>query len=314
MSDWETVLTSGTPEAGTFTLLVALGNPEHVPQLLRTATDIARFENGSVHVVSVIHKPHRSPFGIFDDETIKTAFGGDRRAVLDRAIEAGSKTDIEVTGSVIVARHVASGILREADATDADAVLLGWNQSRRRSDAILGTVVDSLLERAERDVLVERIGTTADGVESILVPVAGSPHAALAARVGAAIAAANDAHVVLLAVATDGVNSDEAHDALATTEQALVDAWAGPDPTHEHLFSVDSVVAKGHDVPTTIVAEARAHDIVLMGATRGGALRRRLVGSIAREVAHKTDTTLLLTQRSTAQTGLLRSLGRLRRL
>lgn len=314
MSNWEAVLTNGTPTPGTFTLLVAVGNPDHVPQLLRTAADIARFEGGSIHVVSVIHKPHDSPFGVFDDETIRTEFGGDREAVLERAIDAGEETGVEVTGTVVVARHLASGILQAGEAVDADALLIGWERSRRRSDAVLGTVVDSLLERSQMDVLVERIGTTADGVESVLVPVAGSPHAALAARAGGAIAAANDARLVLLSITTDDVDHETAQNAVETTEQALLEMWEGPDVAKDRAINVHSAVADGTDIADTIVAESAAHDVILMGATRGGALRRRLVGSNAREVAQRTDKTVILTQHSTAQTGPLRLLGRLRRL
>ena len=313
MSDWETVLTKGTPDPGAFTLLVAVDHPDHVQQLLRTARDIARFEDGSVHVVSIVHKPHGSPFGLFDDETIKAEFAGDRTAVLDRAVESGRGSDVDVSGSVIVARHVTGGILRAGKAVDADAVLVGWDHARRRRDAVLGSVVDALLERAEMDVLVERIGTTADGVESVLVPVAGSPHAALAARVGGAIAAANDARLVLLAVATDDIDSRAAEEAVTTTEQALLEMWEGPEAARRSALDVQTQVSEGGSVATAIAEAASAHDGVLMGATRGGALRRRLVGSNARAVADRTDRTVILTQHSSVKTGYLNVLGRLRR-
>jgi len=312
MPDWETVITRGTPSAEEFTLLVAAGDPDNVPQLMRTATDIARFEGGSVHVVSVVHEPYNSEFGLFTDETIREEYAGDRRAVLEQAIDAGESADTEVTGSVVVARHVSDGILEAAEKTDADAILVGW-RDRRRSDAVLGTMVDSLLTRSPTDVLVERIGTTADGVESVLVPVAGSQHAALAARVGGAIATANDARLLLLAVATDDVSLESAQESVERTERALLELWEGPERTARNALQVDCSVVEGDSVADVIVEEAPAHDVVLMGATRGSALRRRLIGSIPQAVTRRTDQTVLLAQRSTAFSRLSRIVGRVRR-
>lgn len=312
MPDWETVITRGAPDAEEFTLLVAAGDPENVRQLMRTATDIARFEGGSVHVVSVVHEPYGSEFGVFTDETIREEFARDRRAVLGRAIDAGASTDTAVTGSVVVARHVADGILQAADNADADAILVGW-RDRRRTDAVLGTMVDSLLERSPRDVLVERIGTTADGVESVLVPVAGSRHAALAARVGGAIATANDARLLLLAVSAGSVDVETATEYVERTERALLELWEGPARTDRTSLRVDCSVVEGESITDVIAAEAEAHDVVLMGATRGNALRRRLVGSIPQAVTRRTDQTVLLAQRSTEFSRLSRVLGRLRR-
>lgn len=312
MSNWRTAL-ERTPATDGFTLLLAVRSAGRVEQLLRTAVDIARFEGGDVHVVSVVHEPHGSEFAVFTDDTIVEQYGDERVAILDRAVEAGADADVPVSGRVVVARKVADGIIDAARESDADAILVGWQQTSGRTDAILGTTVDALLERAPADVLVERIGLTADGVDSILVPVAGSPHAALAARAGAAVAAANDARMVLLAVAGDGTDAATAQDYVERTEAALLDLWDGPERPTESSLRVDAVVVEGGDIATAIVTEAREHDIVLMGATRGGSLRRRLVGSIPRTVAGRTQCTVLLAQRPSGSSRLLQHLGRLRR-
>jgi len=310
MSTWERAL-ERTPAEDGFTLLVAVRSSGRVRQLMRTATDIAGFEDGSVHVVSVVHEPHGSEFGVFTDETLVEQYGEDRRAILDQAVEAGTAADVPVSGHVVVARNVTDGIIDAAASMEADGLLVGWQRTSGRTDAILGTTVDGLLERAPTDVLVERIGVTADTVDSVLVPVAGSPHAALAARVGGAVAAANDATLVLLAVAAGGTDATTARDNVERTEEALRELWEGPERPSRADLRTESRVAEGTDVADSIVSVARDHDIVLLGATRGGAIRRRLVGSIPRAVAARTDCTVLLTQRATRGAGLRRLLGRL---
>jgi nucleotide-binding universal stress UspA family protein len=138
----------GESGPGADTVLVAVGNPGHVEQLFWTAADLARRESGSVHVVRVVAKGRDSPFGVFDDETIGEEFTWGSRVVLDRTPEAGRHLDVDVSGRMVVDRSVSHGIVATAAAVEADAVIVGWSGERRRSDAILGTNVDALVERA----------------------------------------------------------------------------------------------------------------------------------------------------------------------
>lgn len=329
--DVETVLTTGSPGSDEYRLLVAVRAPDTVAQLMRTATDLARLRGGSVHVVSVVHKPYESPFRLFDDETIRAEFAGDRRAILDRAVEAGEDASVEVTGSVVVSRSIADGILRTARSVDADALLVGWQQPGRH-DGILGTTVDTLVERARTDVIAEYIGRTADGVESVLVPIVDGPHAAFAAETGYAIAAANDARLVLLSVTGGDTDRTTAHERLRSAKRSLVANAGGAETVEAEPAGdarsigesgtagespIDDGIAErvidDDDVATAIVSEATDHDIVAMGATRGGTLRRRLVGSIPQQVARRTDRTVLLTRRWTNPSRAVQLLGRIRR-
>jgi nucleotide-binding universal stress UspA family protein len=66
-------------------------------------------------------------------------------------------------------------------------------------------------------------------------------------------------------------------------------------------------------VSDVIVEEAAAHDVVVLGATRQGALRRRLVGSVPGRVVRGTDVTVVLARAGGAATGPLGRLGALLR-
>jgi nucleotide-binding universal stress UspA family protein len=283
-------------------VLVGVSNPEAVQQLVRTAGDLARLGAGTVRLVTVATKPHDSPFGVFTDETIVREFAADSHALLE-----GVTTPAGVTleRDVVAARSAAKGLLAAVEEADPAALVVGWQGRTRRSDAVFGTTVDTLVERAPCDLYVERVGREANGVDSVLLPVAGGPHVRAAAGVAAAIAARNDASVLVFSVTTPETEGD-ATAFLAEGREALNDA-PGPVPV------VETGVTEAAAVTDAIVEEASAHDVVVLGATRQGALRRALAGSVPRRVVERTDRTVVLARAGDAVGGPLHGLGRLLR-
>jgi nucleotide-binding universal stress UspA family protein len=123
--------------------------------------------------------------------------------------------------------------------------------------------------------------------------------------VAAAIAARNDASVLVFSVTTPETEGD-ATAFLAEGREALNDA-PGPVPV------VETGVTEAAAVTDAIVEEASAHDVVVLGATRQGALRRALAGSVPRRVVERTDRTVVLARAGDAVGGPLHGLGRLLR-
>lgn len=267
-------------------VLVAVGDPSHVEQLVRTAGDLARLEDGVVRIVSITVKPHSSPFSLYTDETIVEEYPGNSRRILERAIEVAPE-DVAVESEVHVARSVVDGITTAVADSEARALVVGWRERRGRTNAVLGTTVDQLLERVPCDLYVERIGHEADGVDSILLPVAGGPHVRPAANVATAIAATNDADVSVLSVAPVDRGSGSARDYVAEAELALENAG-------DSTVQTESWIEQSSDTTGVIAEHAREHDVLVFGATRQSALHRRLVGSIPRAVVRRTDRTTIL--------------------
>lgn len=291
------------PEADSndgYRLVVAVGNPEYADQLVRTAADIARANDGEIYVVSVVHKPRESPFALFSDETIKTEFAGDRREILDRAVETAAGA-VPVHGRVVVGTGVADAIVSTVDELAADALLVGWHGRPRRSEVVLGSTIDTVLRRAACDVLVERIGPTADGVERVLLPVAGGPHVPLAAGVADAIASRNDATIGVLSIVAPDADEDERETASRYVDEAadLLDA------------AVETEIREASAVDDAIVEAATDCDLVVFGATRRGVVRRRLVGSIPQAVGRRTDRTVIMARRRPESSVIGRLTGRL---
>jgi nucleotide-binding universal stress UspA family protein len=283
-----------------YRLVVAVGNPEYAEQLVRTAADVARENDGEIHVVSVVHKPRESPFALFSDETIKAEFAGDRREILDRAVETASE-DVPVHGRVAVGTDVARALVSTVEELEADALLVGWHGRSRRSEVVLGTTIDAVLRRAPCDVLVERIGLTADGVERVLLPVAGGPHVPLAASVADAVAGANDATVRVLSVVDPDADEDERANAREHLQEATGLLSTPMETELREAFAVEDVLLEA----------TNECDLVVFGATRKGGVRRRLVGSIPQAVGRRTDRSVILARRRPKPSMIGRLTGRL---
>ncbi|ELZ31427.1 UspA domain protein [Halogeometricum pallidum JCM 14848] len=270
-----------------------------VQQLVRTAGDLASLGSGTVRLVTVAVKRSDSPFRVFNDETIVREFADSSHELLDRAT---TPEDVAVERGVLVARSATKGLLAAVEETDPAALVVGWRAQERRTDAVFGTTVDALVERAPCDLYVERVGHEANGVDSVLLPVAGGPHVETAARAATAIAARNDARVLVFSVETSG----DAASFVAEGRDALADV-DGPD------VPVETAVRESDDVTDALVTEAAAHDVVVLGATRKGALRRNLAGSVPRKFVDRTDRTVILARNGDVVDGPLRGLGRLLR-
>lgn len=285
-------------------ILVAVANPDHAPQLVRTASDLARANDGFVRIVSVVIKSHDSPFSVYSDETIIDRYAGNSRELLDSAL-AVAPDDVRVDDAQVVSRSVADGVRTAVEETDARALVVGWEDRDRRTDAVLGSTIDRLLERVPCDLYVERIGHEADGVDSVLLPVAGGPHVRPAVDVANAIAVRNDATVSFCSVVDDDTDSRTAGDSIEQATTYLEDASGPPVRT-------ESTIYDGGDVVETLLEAATDHDVVVFGATRQGALHRRLVGSIPRTVTRRTDRTVILARDGDAVSGpVIRQLRRL---
>ena len=300
-------------------MLVAVGNPEHVEQLVRTAGDLAAGGSGTVRIVTVVVKPRDSPFGVFADETIRREFAGDSHELLERA---RTPPGVTVEREVVVGQSVAGGLLSAVEETAPAALVVGWQGRSRRTDALLGTTVDRLVERAPCDLYVERVGREANGVESVLLPVAAGPHVRAAATVARSIAERNDARVHVLSVETPGIDGTAAEHVAQARD--LLEGWngngnrgreaaGGGEVVETRTVPVTTETVDATDLTDALVAAAAGHDVVVLGATRKGPLRGRLVGSVPRRLVDRTDATVILARDGSVVGGLLGRLGGLLR-
>ncbi|RQG92360.1 universal stress protein [Natrarchaeobius chitinivorans] len=265
-------------------LLVPVANPETADRLLDTAVDLAADRDLEIVVLTVVTVPMqlslvqaRQSLDVEDEEEL-----------VSDAVERVRGYDVDASGRVRFGRSVASGICGVAADVDAEAVLLGWRGRPRRRDVVLGSYIDAVLADAPCDVLVERIDRDRTSVSSVLVPVAGGPHTALASSVAGSLARAYDARVELLTVVPDRTEEavSSARDMLTRTS-----------PTLGAVESVEETVLEG-PVVDTIVDRSELHDVTVVGAAEGGLYRRVLVGDVPETVAREADGSVVMVKRN----------------
>ncbi len=279
-----TVVTESEPSGDReYQLAVPIANPDHVEQMMETAIDIAEDKDGEILVLSAALVPEQTPIS----KTYRSV--EDEREVLQRAIEFAEDSEVPVNGIVRIGHRASDTILHTVEQHESDAVLIGWRgRGSHRREVVLGSTVDRVVEEAPCDVFVEKIGPRANGVESILVPTAGGPHAELAAEVARAIARAGDATVEVAHVVSSDASDEEresAHDVVSNTASILEEV------------TVERPLLEGDDVADTIVDRMDDHDITVIGATRESEIQQLVFGALPETVGQRANSTVIMTKR-----------------
>ncbi|MFB6104414.1 MAG: amino acid permease [Halobacteriaceae archaeon] len=291
-----TVIQQSNPEDREYQLLVPIANPDHIEQLMRTARDIAADNDGEILVVSVVDLPDQTPLSAGREEAAA------RQEILERAmaVEAGGgDADIPVHGIVRIGHHVDAAIVHTVTQHGSDALLMGWRgRQTRRRDVVLGSTVDHVVQEADCDVIVERIGDKGTP-ESILLPTAGGPHAEYAAEIARAIAHTTGAGVTVQHVVGTGAD-DQRRSAAAGTIDETIEVLADVDCQRQLI--------EGSDVVDSIVEASADHDLTIIGATREGLLQQFVFGTIPERVGREAEGTVIMAKRDLGITSYLRRL------
>jgi len=275
----------GRTEGAAGTIVVPVANPDHARQLVRTAIGVARDRDAALLLLGVVTVPRQTPL----EEGRK--FVDERWEVVGAATAYAESEapDVPVSGTVKIGHDVAQAILNTIEQVEAEAVLMGWRGRSRTAEFVLGSNLDRVITRARCDVLVEKVaGPLTDRIRSILVPMAGGPHAELAAEVAGSLARSLEANVHLVTVVSPGADADEregAADRLARTRERL----AGT--------PVDTRLLEGEDIARALLAEAAGHDLTVLGATREGLLQQLVFGSVPETVAARLKGQVIMAKR-----------------
>jgi glucosyl-3-phosphoglycerate synthase len=211
---------------------------------------------------------------------------------------------------VRIGRRAADGVIEAVGEEGSDLVIFGWggpptaSQSARadaeeaemalagevaRPRAVFSPTIDAVVRESPCDIaVVKQRGP--EGVESILVPVRGGPHAELAMRISRDLAKRFGAKVVVLHVVPKGIG-----ERAIEREQVAVDAFV-----REHAATRRAVgmIREASSVRQAIIKEAANHQLVVMGAsaqpTNAAPDGRYLFGTLAEAVASKARPTVIV--------------------
>lgn len=273
-----------------FRILAPVANPDTAQQLMALAAAIAKGGDGEIIALQVVEAPAQL-----------SVAAGRRLALgqlhaLEEATAEIERLGVPVHAMTRVARSAHEGILDTASEEDCDLIILGWTQRTRAMPGSLGRILDPVLNEAPCDVLVASGGFPSE-LHSILVPVAGGPHALKALELADELAQATGARVTALHILPA-----EATDAQEAEARRRLEEWIEPLKSS----AVSATIVRADNVVQAIVREAERSSLVMMGTSSESWLDRVLFGVVPEQVGSRSKTPLILVK---AYTGLARLWG-----
>ena len=212
-------------------------------------------------------------------------------AAADRLRRPGVEADPVLRGG-----DPATAIVDEADAFDADLVIVGTRGQGRVRSLLVGSVAAGVLDRAPCPVLVAR----RPSVRTVVLATDGSSVSDAALEAVATWSMFEDADIQVLSVASISTHDRELPPVRTMREATL---------RSRHRSHADAAVrilqAAGRRAVGTVrtgepaaaiagFAEARAVDLIVLGSRGRTGLRRTLLGSVARDVVSSTQASVLV--------------------
>jgi chloride channel protein, CIC family len=269
------------PAIGVGRLLVPVANPVTAEPLLRMAATIAQAQHYELECVQIIQIPaHQSPA-----ETPVSMFAS--RALTDRATQMGQSYGISVHTQIRVGHSVVDSILEIIRERHIDLLVMGWSGGNSPG-FVFGSVVDTLVQRANCRLMLVKLAGVDRGFERWLVPTAGGPNSRQALRLLPSLLGLGQAPMIYLCSIVRTIAAEPA--AIKTLSQAselLQQRVEAPIVTITH---------QGTNIAAAIEDLARVHecDVIVLGATQAGMLQQVMQGNIPETIARRCGCTVIL--------------------
>lgn len=260
-------------------VLVPIANPDTAETLLRLAGTLVRQQGGKVIALRVITVPGQIPLseGSSQAET--------DHVLLDRAVDQATIEEFRVQTMTRVSRSISEGILDTAREERVDQILLGWLGESRSISNTMGPVIDPVIKNAPCDVLIVQ-GDHTQEIHSILVPTAGGPNAPIGARLAATLSQIYRSTVTGLYVQVGRATPRRMEENLLTIEDTLEGLTFNQPPEKKVIIA--------NNVLDGILEEAKAYDLVIVGATEQGFFDQFAFGSIPLRIAAQAPNTSIM--------------------
>jgi len=262
-----------------YRVLVPIANPATAGTLLRVAGVLAQQQAGEVLALQVVVVPDQVPL---EAGHLRARAS---RSLLERAMTQASEEGFAIQPISRVARSVAQGILDTAHEEDVNLIVLGWLGDTRSFGASMGPIIDTVIRDAPCDVTVVK-GREWGQIDKILVPTAGGPNSARAARLAMLLSESYGSQVTALYVQSGQTTPER----MEENRRRIAQTLAGLEfsrPPEQKVIIADNVIEG-------IVEEAAAYDLVLLGASEEAMFDRFVFGSIPQQIAARLPKTVIM--------------------
>lgn len=271
-----------------YSVLVPVATDEEARILGQIGAVLAQANHGDVMALHVVRVPPQLTLG---EGRLLLKEG---RPYLETVIEQAKERDVPVHTMIRLGRNAAEAVRKTALENASDLIVLGWPGYTGTAGRLYGSVIDPIVDNPPTDVALVRYRAYRP-LRSILVPIAGGPNSRRMVSIAMHIAQAGDgapAKVILLHVLPIGATSAD----RVRAEQSLRYALEGTD-----YEGVEQRIAEGADVVETILAEAEAKDLIIVGATAEPLFRNLLMGNIPNQVAERASVSVIMIKRRSSR-------------
>jgi len=293
------LLDTGTDTEGSeddaYRVVVPIANPRTETHLVELACTLGeQHPDANVHVVHLVKTSDRmvQRHGSGQVERIR---GESKKLLRDIEAVAGDY-DVRYSSSTVVSHRSFTEIFDEADAMQADLVLLGWDDNRPWATDRPQRGLDEFKSELPCDFLVYK--DRGDDMSRILLPTAGGPDSDLSAEIANTLKDSIGAEVSLLHVVDSPAEAERGEEFLR--------AWA----EERDLGDAELLIDDSGDVEAAIERAAADKSIVLIGATERGLLSRLLTDSLHLSVINELDCSVAIAERPAGRNVLRRLFGR----
>ncbi|AEH35540.1 amino acid permease [Halopiger xanaduensis] len=281
-----TAATAARPSGGNeYTVVVPVANPRTESNLLELASVLAKANDGVVQAVHIVEVPDQTPLQEGSEHIQR--IDEESQQLMTQVREDTETLDVPVDVRTIVSHRSFEEVFDVARRERADTVVMGWGPGRPWSAGRVEGTFDELAHDLPCDFLV--LNDRGLETDRVLVPTAGGPDSDLSAEVARHLRDQVGAEITLLHVVGD--ESDRADGEAFLTE------WADDHGLADAAIRVDV----SGDIEDAIAAAAADHSLLVLGATERGLLSRLLRGSLAYDVVHDVDCSVIMAERPTSR-------------
>ncbi len=255
-------------------VMVAVGRPENLANLVGLARALALPSEGQVAILNVVNVPSHSPLSAGEP------YVPEAQAFVHRAAEICDEAGVASHSVVRIAHHPHRAILDTVTEERPDLLVLGWRGWTPNTRRALGATLDPVVRKAPCDVAMFRAAQPIETLRRVIVAVTGSPQAGLTVRCGKAIAASLGIPLRLLRLVPA---SDPDQDWAPLEAEAL-----------SERFGHRVVLRNCRTVLSGILEEVRDDDLLVIGASWDSLVGQRLRGSFHQTVADAVSCSVLL--------------------
>jgi len=265
-----------------YRVLVGVANPVTAPSLIEIGAKLAKARDGQVLVLQVVVLPEQIP------AHLKKETAREKWHELAALVGKVQDTGVRVEPMVRLAPTPEAGILETVREERAHVVVLGWSGDQIVQEVDREPVVGPVIRSAPCEVVVLR-GVLAGTIESIIVPVAGGPHAPAALNLGEALVRDCDCQIVALNIVRGTLTPEKESQAMDSLRQAVADS--------EDPEKVTLRVVQANQISKGILKEAEDFDLLLLGASQEGLLALNFFGGLPTQIAQERTKPTIMVKR-----------------